>query len=357
MDDISSTTVNQLQAAIDFVKKRKEEIVVYLVVKLKDSDNFLDQYDYSSEFFSEEELSDYINALESLGIFRVVTYGEDDFIRKLHQGYFDKFHQKYKIVFNTTGSRRIRSRSALIPALCELLHLRYASSDILTCSILENKTQAFQLLAYHGFPLPKTWFYHPRYGWEGPRPSIGEKIIIKPGAESASIGITQQSVGFYSADFECKVIEESQLLNEPIIVQEFIEGWEVEAPILSLNGPNALPPMGIELNGKPFLDDSFLSYETVFSDNYRYYRFDKIDADLSRSLMDVAESSYRALDLCGTVRVDYRVKADKHFYITDYNNSPHLTRFHSVAKSFQSLGFDYADLFCLLLYRCLVNKF
>ena len=65
----------KLNAAIDFVKQRSNDILLILVVKVKDSNTYFSQYDYTSEFFSTEELSDYVDALESLGVFRDVSYG------------------------------------------------------------------------------------------------------------------------------------------------------------------------------------------------------------------------------------------------------------------------------------------
>jgi D-alanine-D-alanine ligase and related ATP-grasp enzymes len=350
MDEIRNDTILRLQEAIKFVKKRTEDIVLFLVIKMKSSNNYYNQYDYSTEFFSEEELSDYIKAIESLGIYRDISYGEDEFIEKISKNYFDKYPQKYKIVFNTTGSKRIRSRSALIPAICEMINIKYASSDILTCSILENKIHTIGLLNHYGFPVPHSWYYHPNYGWMGSKPPKNTKLIIKPSAESASIGITQNSIGCFSTEFEHRLIEVANILGESVIVQEFIDGWEVEVPVLNLKEPVALPPMGIEVDGDKYLHEKFLSFESVYADNYDYYRFDQISPRLSASLTTVAKDSFRMLDLCGTVRVDFRIQDENHYYITDYNNSPHLTRFHSTAKSLMSLGFEYQDLFCLLIY-------
>ena len=355
MDEIADNTIHKLQEAINFVKQRRGDIVLFLVIKMKSTNEYYNQYDFSTEFFSEEELSDYIKAIESLGIYRDVSYGEDEFIEKISKNHFNKYHQKYKIVFNTTGSKRIRSRSSLIPALCEMIGFKYASSDILTCSLLENKVYANNLLRHYGFPVPNSWFFHPNYGWMKSKPPKNAKLIIKPGAESASIGVTKNSVGYFSEEFEHHVEKVSKILNELVIVQEFIDGWEVEVPILNLNEPIALPPMGIEMDDDKCLNDKFLSFEAVYSDNYDYYRFDQSFPRLSASLATMAKDSFCMLDLCGTVRVDLRVQDEKRFFITDYNNSPHLTRFHSTAKSLMSLGFDYQDLFCLLLYYPLLQ--
>lgn len=353
MDNIISDKYTNLDKAITYVKQYLNDIVLLLVVKMKSSYNYQDQYDVATEFFSEEELSDYIEAFDMLGIYHDISYGEDDFIHKINCNYFDKYKHKYIIVFNTTGSKRIRSKSALIPAVCEMIGFKYASSDIMTCSILENKIHANSLLDYHGFPVPSSWYFYPKYGWMGNAPAHDQKLIIKPCSESASIGITQKSVGYYSNEFESLVHEVCDTLREPVIVQEFIDGWEVEVPILYVEEKIALPPMGIELNKAKYLKEKFLSFEMVFSDDYDYYRFDQINPKVAQQLQKIAEDSSRILDLRGTVRADFRVNDKGQCFITDYNNSPHLTRFHSVAKSLMSLGFQYADLFCLILYNAL----
>lgn len=346
-----------LTRAVDYVKKNCGDIVVLLVVKTKSSNDFQNQYDVSTEFFSTEELADYIEALNVLGIYHDISYGEDEFIDKIKNEYFRQFHQKHKIVFNTTGSKRIRSRSALIPAICELVGLSYASSDITTCSVLENKIYANSLLEHFGFPIPKTWYYSPTYGWLNNRPPQDKKLIVKPSAESASIGITNKSVGYYSNEFEKLIEEVSNTLHEPVIIQDFIEGWEVEVPVLNIaNKVMALPPMGIALNDVACLNDNILGFEAVFSDEYDYYRYDCVDKNISQSLQNIAEKSVHMLDLRGNVRVDFRINKEGQSFITDYNNSPHLTRFHSVAKSLMTMGFEYPDLFCLILYNSISSQ-
>lgn len=346
-------TIKVIEDAIRYTKLHSADIAVLLVINMKTYDGYRNQYDITTEYFSEDELSDYLEALDSLGIYHDVSYGEDEFLQKIVSGYFEKFNHRFKIVFNTTGSKRIRSRSTLIPAVCEMIGLQYASNDIWTCSILENKVHANSLLSHYGFPIPSSWFFYPNHGWMNGKPPIDRKLIIKPGEESASIGITQKSVGYFSEEFEKMVYEVCHTLNEPVIVQEFINGWEVEVPILDLGKIIPLPPMGVELSKNKSLNDQFLSFDMVFSDNYDYYRFDDINHELSETLKQIAKKSYHFLELQGTVRVDFRVKSTGQCFISDYNNSPHLTRFHSVAKSLISLGFQYDDLFCLLLFNSL----
>ena len=104
-------------------------------------------------------------------------------------------------------------------------------------------------------------------------------------------------------------------MHEPVIVQEFIEGWEVEVPVLFVGKKIALPPMGIELGKDKFLNDRFLSFETVFSDDYDYYRFDLIDSKVAMVLRKIAEDSSRILDLRGNVRVDFKINDKGQYFI------------------------------------------
>ena len=344
--------------AIDFIKSHSKEIMLLLVVNIKMPENNMTVgvYDFQTEFLSDEELEDFIRVLDELEIYRDLSYGEDAFLKKITSGYFNQFNYKYKIVYNTTGSRRIRSRSAIIPAICELNNITYASSDIWTSSVLENKIHTFSLLRQFGFTVPDFWVYHNKYGWQNSEtPPTNLKLITKPSNECASIGISESSVSHYTKDYDQYIKGISRDFNQPIIVQEFIEGWEVEVPVFDIGQPVTLATAGIMVNDKALLKDIFLTYDTVYNDTYSFYDFSNVNAALASKLMEIAGNSFIKLDLRGTVRVDFRISESNKAYITDYNNSPHLTQFHSCAKVADIYGLSYSDMFCMVLFRGLVN--
>lgn len=346
----------KLKEITTFFKAHNNEILLLLVVNVKSNCNItFNCYDYETEFFSHEELNDFIEAIEEIGIYRDVSYGEEEFLSKINSGYFSSLDYKYKIVYNTTGSKRIRSRSALIPSICELHNMLYASSDILTASILENKIHSFSLLDYHNFKVPKFWVYHNIYGWIKDKPLQDTMLIAKPANECASIGITEKSVSHFTLEYEKSIIELSKILKQPVIIQEFIYGWEVEVPVFDYSKPLALSAVGIKMGDAKFLNEKFLAYESVYSDNYSFYNFNKENPIVAKSLMKIACETYKALDLKGSIRVDFRITNKNEAFITDYNNSPHLTKFHSCAKSIEYFGLEYIDMFCLVLFKALRN--
>lgn len=347
MDDI-----NRAKSAINFISRNTLDIAVFLVVNMK-TDQFVsyDIYDQQTEFFSEEELGELINALEDLNIYHEVSYGEKEFARKVISGQIQLQKFKYKIVYNTTGGKGKRSKSAIVPAICELYGLNYASSDIFSSSLLEHKAESFSLLKFNKFNTPRFWIYDNINGWINDKPIKDLKLIAKPAYGCASLGITEKNISYFTNDFERIISHLSQKLSQPIIIQEFISGWEVEVPIFDLGYPTILEPVGVQINQKEYFKDEILTYELVSEDRYSFYNFALKEPDKASELKNIARRSFIFLSLRGTVRVDFRITKEGKCYITDYNNSPHLTQFHSCAKSAQFAGFCYTEMLSLCLYK------
>jgi D-alanine-D-alanine ligase len=341
-----------VKKVIRFFQENAMEIAIYLVVNMKTRDFMSNNiFDQQTEFFSEEELGDLIKALEELNIYHEISYGEMEFAQKVVSGkiQFQKF--KYKIIYNTTGASGGRSKSSIVPAICELYGLNYASSDIFSSSILENKIQSFSLLKSYRLPTPYFWIYDNFEGWINGKPNKELKIISKPAYGCASLGITKKNVSFFTNEYELMVGDLSRRLIQPIMVQEFVPGWEVEMPVFDLGYPVTFAPVGVKIANNEFLDDNILTYELVSEDKYAFYNFGARYHHFIDELRDIACRSFHLLSLRGTVRVDFRISKNGQCYITDYNNSPHLTRFHSCAQSAEYMGISYEEMLCLCLYK------
>jgi D-alanine-D-alanine ligase len=348
--------VSTIRHIRDEVKARADRFVVVLVLNVKPDGAGPIQDDYegfsvTSEYMSDEEVHELTGGFESVGCIVDLCYGEKEFNERLVRGDFARYGDLNKVVYHSTGSGTGRSRTALVPALCRLYGLRDCSNDVYTSTILENKVHFFNLLSAYGLPTPKTWFYDWRCGWLGGEPPRETKLIAKPAYECASIGVSDASVSFFTTSFFQHVRHLSEAMSQPVLVQEFVEGYEVEVPVFDLGKPFAPMSMGIDMSGDAFAGDHFLTYDQVYADRYDFFPFCRHMPDVGATLRRAACESFRILGLRGMVRVDFRVRADGRGYIIDYNNAPHLTEFHSCARSVKELGFDYSDMFCLLLYE------
>ncbi|HEY4799839.1 MAG TPA: ATP-grasp domain-containing protein [Bacteroidia bacterium] len=338
----------------DTVKKQAANIVVLLVIntdKKNEVNNDYEGFSVQSEYFSEKELVEVINGFKELGCLVDFSNGEKEFIEKLVNNKFRKYSHLRKIVYHSTGSGTGKSRSALTPALCNLYNIENCSNDIYTSVISENKVHLFNLLDYYGYPIPRTWYYDEEKKWFKGEPVKNKLLIAKPAYESSSIGVSVDSVSMYSAAFRKHVKDLSHLLGQPILVQEFIEGFEVEVPVFDIGEPFTPMSVGIKLNGRKNLGNQFLTYESVSEDKYGFYSFSKEMPELGARLKKIASDSFAKLNLNGMMRVDFRVSSKGKYFIMDYNNTPHLTQFHSCAFSITNLGFKYSDMFALLLFK------
>jgi D-alanine-D-alanine ligase len=336
------------------VESASKNIVVLLVINTKKTGKVPDDYaDFSvrSEYFSDEELEEVVTGFQKLGCTVDVSTSETEFIEKLTNNGFEKYKGLQPIVYYSSGSGTGKSRSAVVPALCNLYNLKNCSNDTYTSVLLENKVHLFNLLEFYGYPIPRTWFYDRISGWLKGEPAKDLLLIAKPAYESSSIGITEKSVSKYTVDYQKYIHNLSDSLKQPVLVQEFIRGYEVEVPLFDTGSPFIPMTVGIKIKNIENLGSDFLTYEKVYHDEYNFFSFSKLKPSLGEEMKIIAKDSFTRLNLAGMARVDFRVTENGKCYIIDYNNNPHLTAFHSCAFSVMDLGFSYSDMLCLLLFK------
>lgn len=350
---------NNIQEAARRFETVQDKLAVLLVLNIKGSTHLAEDYNEHSaatEFFSLQEAEEFISGFQQLGIYHEVYNGETEFIEKLASGYIARLPYQYKVVYSSTGVGLARSKSALVPALCHFYGLRYCSNDIYTAAFLENKVHVMNLLEYYGFPLPEYWVYDADSGWlNGKEPKPGMKLIAKPAYECASTGITDKSVSEYHGGYMQHIRHVAETYRQPVIVEAFIEGYEVEVPVFDLDEPFCPMAVGIEEKGQRLLGPSFLTYEKVADDKYQFYNFEEELPDVAEQLKQTAIRTFKTLNLTGVLRVDFRIKPDGTFYIMDYNNSPHLTPNHSCAFSIIRQHGTFDDMLKLVLYKAIAD--
>ena len=101
-----------------------------------------------------------------------------------------------------------------------------------------------------------------------------------------------------SSEYEELLKKRSQSLRQPLIVQVFVRGYEVEVPLLDLgNGPLALEAVSITLDRNPKLDDRILDYEIVYHDGFYFSHSDHLGSNTVSRIEDTAENVFVALGI------------------------------------------------------------
>lgn len=167
------------------------------------------------------------------------------------------------------------------------------------------------------------------------------KVIVKPTYESASIGITETSIVEYSRDLDSQIKSLSSLFQQPVTVQQFIEGFEVEVPVFCHRNYLSFFPVGIQLDGNPLLGEKILTYDRVYNDSYEFYKY---EGPAAETVISTAVDAAKILGITAIGRIDFRITEGGDSYITDVSTNPHLTTFSSCSFLFSQLSLRHADL-------------
>ncbi|QOX63994.1 hypothetical protein FRZ06_11945 [Anoxybacterium hadale] len=303
---------------------------------------FQGKFSMTTEYLSDDEFEQIICMFNTLQCKTKFFFNEDEFI----EYYLNNKNRMtpYIIVYNSAQSGFGAGRKSLIPSFCQLHALKFTGSNAYVVSLCRHKFHVNKILSETGVSTPKAWLFT-NGGWlaeESPPNSM--RLLLKPIFESASIGIDQDSIINYHPSLDAFIRERSCQLHQPIIAQEFIEGYEVEVPLVQAgNAINIMPPIGISIDNKQLLRNEILDYNRIYFEKYSFYDFTREVFHLE-GLYKTATSTVEILGMEGLCRIDFRVKSDGEYFVTDVSTNPHFISHSSVSYSFLSKGYKTTDI-------------
>lgn len=335
------------------MKEKAPKFEIFFVVNVAGKTNIVD-YDNASqsiltEYLTEDEYDAMITALKKSG-FRIKVFNNEVHFINYVINNAQSLDFTHIIVFNLARNGKGLNKKALIPAFCQLYGIKLTGSDAYHVCLGRHKYHVNCILYSKNIPVPKTWCYTQR-GWLlNDVPDNDIKLIIKPAFESASRGINEESIIYYTNIKESQLQKLQREFEQDILVQEFISGYEVQVPVIKINGKyHALMAVGINMDNDPLLNDKVITYDIAYDETYDFYNFADVNAHLAKQLMENAEAACAILGLNHYGRFDFRVNADSSFYITDISTHPFLIKHSAFAYMFSALNFEYEDIFLLLI--------
>lgn len=335
----------------------KKITVIFLANVNGVTSNHSDYSDSSilTEFLTIEEYDELLSALQEFG-FYVITYFE--FKEFMNDYLSNKFDNSQIIIFEGTQKGIGKARDAFIPSFCDLEGILHTGPNAYVNSICTNKYHWTKILQAHNISVPNSWQYYNGSWTNNQIPIINKKLIAKPCYECASIGIHKESVAEYSVRYETYLSNLSQTYKQPFIVQEFITGYEVEVPIIiHQNTPYILPPIAICMGKNCMIGNSFLDFDTVYNDNYKFMLFSDINSDLSSQIQQQVLEIISILGLEKYTRIDFRIDINGQSYVTDINSYPHIVRHSTFAYAFEQLNISANNILPCLIGNILNETF
>ena len=345
---------SDLSFILNKTKELHQEIAVFLAVNVKGVTKHNNDYSAHSivtEYFTENEIEQIVSAFRQNGIYTDVSTDENEFIGKINAGSLTRLPHKHKIVYSSAQKGIGPGRKSLIPSFCNMSGIQIIGSNAYVRALCRHKYHVYSILKQHGIQKMQAWMFDYKTGWlDSSAPPDNIKVIAKPLYESASIGIDQKSIlltGEHSIDILNDI---SKTFDQPLILQEFIEGYEVEVPVMNDSTHSfSLGAVGISVGDRLMLGNDILTYDIVYHEKYGFYNFKKFNPDIAAEIEKAAVACARILNIEGLGRVDFRITSSGNFYITDVATNPHIIKHSTCGFLCKEIGFDYSDLPILML--------
>lgn len=166
---------------------------------------------------------------------------------------------------------------------------------------------------------------------------LGTPIFVKPANMGSSVGVSRAD---NPEEFQA-AIEEAFRYDKKILIEEMIEGRELECAVMG----NAIPEVsGV---GEVVKNEKFYDYESKYlSDTGAdvVIPAKNIDEKTLEKLRYVARQAYVALGCEGLTRVDMFLTPDGRVYINELNTLPGFTNISMYPKLWQAAGISYSEL-------------
>jgi len=222
--------------------------------------------------------------------------------------------------------------------MLQIADVPFVGSGVLGSAVGMDKDVAKRLLRAGGLPVSDFLVF--RKGEKIEFSVVKKKLrlpcFVKPANLGSSIGVTKvtDEKQFNAA------IKEAFEYDTKIIIEEYIEGRELECAVLGNENPKASLP------GEVVLQKGFYDYDSKYidEDNAKL----QIPAELPKAkikeMQMLAIKTFEVLCLSGMARIDFFLSKDNKFYINEANTIPGFTNISMYPKLWEATGIPYADL-------------
>ncbi len=266
-----------------------------------------------------------------------VLPGDERQMVGLHQEEVGKVDVVFPVLHGTLGE------DGAMQGLLKLMDVAFVGADVLGSAVGMDKDIMKRLLRDAGIPIGK--FISLTKGntisFADAKEKVGAPMFVKPANQGSSVGVHK---AHDEVEFD-KAIADAFLYDTKILIEEFIEGREIECSVLGNEDPHCSVP------GEIIPHHEFYSYEAKYIDEDGAGL--KIPAELSESLVheiqEIAIKTFMTLNCEGMARVDCFLTKDNKVFVNEINTIPGFTKISMYPKLWEASGISYADLIDTLI--------
>ena len=239
-------------------------------------------------------------------------------------------------------------QESMVAGLFEILRVPYTGAPPLGLALCQRKGLTKQVLQANGIRTPRfklmTRDHIPR------RHGLHYPLIVKPAREDASTGIENASVVFEREQLEQRIEHVLDQYQQPVLVEEFIDGRELNVAVLGNDPPQALPISEIDFSELPKGMHPIVSYQAKWDPLHEAFHrtYPVCPAELPKRIekraKNIAVKAYKIMGCRDYARVDMRLSKDgEHLYVLEVNPNPDLTEGVAFMESSEAAGLTFGQ--------------
>jgi D-alanine-D-alanine ligase len=237
-----------------------------------------------------------------------------------------------------------------VAGIYEIMGVPYTGAGAFALGMCQNKARTKQALSFHKIRVPRFALYKNVNEVSEDEFDLKFPVIVKPSAEDASVGIDNGSIVDTIAGVRKRVRHIFQNFDQPAIVDEYVEGRELNVAIIGNRRPITLPISEIDFSGLPADFPHIVTYNAKWMEGTDEYKGTvgvcpaQIPADVERQAKEIALKCYRVMGCRDYARVDMRLDKNNNLYVIEVNPNPDISDDAGFARSAREYGFSFDEI-------------
>ena len=228
-----------------------------------------------------------------------------------------------------------------VQGMFDIVAKPYVGCGVLSSALAMDKDVARHLMATAGLPTPQWEVVRAGDFRDDPSGTVdeiihtlGNTVFVKPASLGSSVGVTKAKTAAEVKD----ALDEAFRFGDKVIVDEFIDGREIEVAILEGHGA-AVP-------GEVHPANEWYDYDAKYHDEDSEFEVPaRLTEQRTAEAQALALQAFAALECSGLARVDFLLEeGGRGFLVNEVNTMPGFTPISGYPKMWMASGMTYAEL-------------
>ena len=239
-----------------------------------------------------------------------------------------------------------------IQGLLKLADIPFVGAGVVGSAVGMDKDVMKRLLRDAGIPIAKFLSVTPgsrnSCTFQEVVTSVGLPCFVKPANLGSSVGISKA----HDEEEFVRALDKAFHYDRKVLIEEFIDGREIECSVLGNEDPIASVPGEIVTDHHKH---QFYSYEAKYLDEHgaALHIPAQLPDHLIQTVRTLSIRTFKTLCCEGMARVDCFVTGDERVVINEINTIPGFTKISMYPKLWEASGISYPDLIDRLLQLAL----